>query len=539
MRHLGQVSHEDLVGDGLAQRHRQLHRRLLEFLAVEDALHRHDLRLGVRHLDTDGSLAGDGRDDADAECREREGDVILQVANLGDAYARGRRDLVERDGRAHGGLDAGDLNAEGAQDVDDLVLVLVLLLHVDAGMRVDIVVLQQVEGGVAVVLQIELRVVGLKGCHALFVGNVLFLCRLNGEGDVFSLVGLRLFLHGVWRIACSISLCLVMHGVVDGQLYVAGLWHRNLQRRGHGRCRLRLGNAHVNDCCCSLFRALLCLRGITVLLGEAGCDAAAEVHDAAEHWVALFQLAGKLLGMQQAADDADGFGTEIAQVGQQREEQDDKRANRSHEAVEELHDAHTMVTAWADVADGGVVGKGVREEEGCSHANPAEQDSAVDEPLPQAHIVCPCQLQRCCKEEDGDEEGAETEVSGHPVIAPPRSDVSGPVLGLPDVAALQHLLVLAAGEQVRHEAEEREGSNGKQQHTADDARGFHGVEGFVLVAVDGSSHVQRVAVIGAFAHNFLGRATTRRGCLSLLSHISFLSLFCDKSNAFLLTFHQK
>ena len=157
VRNLRQIHHEHLVGDGLTQRDRQLHLGFLELLGVQDALHAHDVRLGIRHLDTDGSLARDRSDDTDTQGSEAQGDIILQVLDLGDAHTLGRLNLVEGDGRAHGGTDGLDLYAEVAQHLDDSVLVGLLLLFVDRHLLV-VVFLQQVEGRVLVSSERLLRI---------------------------------------------------------------------------------------------------------------------------------------------------------------------------------------------------------------------------------------------------------------------------------------------------------------------------------------------------------------------------------------------
>ena len=157
VRNLRQIHHEHLVGDGLTQRNRQFHLGFLELLGVEDALHAHDVRLGIRHLDTDGSLARDRSDDTDTQGSEAQGDIILQVLDLGDAHTLGRLNLVEGDGRTHGGTDGLDLYAEVAQHLDDSVLVGLLLLFVDRHLLV-VVFLQQVEGRVLVSCERLLRV---------------------------------------------------------------------------------------------------------------------------------------------------------------------------------------------------------------------------------------------------------------------------------------------------------------------------------------------------------------------------------------------
>ena len=157
VRNLRQIHHEHLVGDGLAQCDRQLHLGFLELLGVQDALHAHDVRLGIRHLDTDGSLARDRSDDTDTQGSEAQGDIILQVLDLGDAHTLGRLNLVEGDGRTHGGTDGLDLYAEVAQHLDDSVLVGLLLLFVDRHLLV-VVFLQQVEGRVLVSCERLLRI---------------------------------------------------------------------------------------------------------------------------------------------------------------------------------------------------------------------------------------------------------------------------------------------------------------------------------------------------------------------------------------------
>ena len=157
VRNLRQIHHEHLVGDGLTQRDRQLHLGFLELLGVQDALHAHDVCLGIRHLDTDGSLARDRSDDTDTQGSEAQGDIILQVLDLGDAHTLGRLNLVESDGRAHGGTDGLDLYAEVAQHLDDSVLVGLLLLFVDRHLLV-VVFLQQVEGRVLVSCERLLRI---------------------------------------------------------------------------------------------------------------------------------------------------------------------------------------------------------------------------------------------------------------------------------------------------------------------------------------------------------------------------------------------
>ena len=172
--HLGEVHHEGLVRNGLAEGDGQFVLRFLEFLRIENALHRHDARVLVRHLDADCAFAGNGRDDADAEGREREGDVVLEVSDFVDAHAGRGGHLVERNRGANRSLDARNLYAETAQHGDDAVLVGVLLRHVYRRAAV-VVMLQEVERGEAIVFEVLAWVVGL---HVLHFAHHLARCLL-------------------------------------------------------------------------------------------------------------------------------------------------------------------------------------------------------------------------------------------------------------------------------------------------------------------------------------------------------------------------
>ena len=201
MGSLGEVEHEHLVGDGLTHGTGQVHRCLLELLRVQNTLHRHDVLLLVRNLDTDGTLAGNRGNDTDAESLQREGDVILQITDFRDTYPLCRCNFVERDGGAYGGLDAVNLNAKVAQHLHDAVLVLRLLLHVDVGLAVVLVDLQQVEGGILVKLQVALGVVGFQHLFAhrnevLAIGLLFLLAYLDGQLAVLGITG-RLGLRGL------------------------------------------------------------------------------------------------------------------------------------------------------------------------------------------------------------------------------------------------------------------------------------------------------------------------------------------------------
>ena len=66
VRGLGEIEHKHLVGDRTTIRDRQFHLLLfLEAFGRDDRVHGDDLRLLVRHLNTDRSLTRHRRDDTD------------------------------------------------------------------------------------------------------------------------------------------------------------------------------------------------------------------------------------------------------------------------------------------------------------------------------------------------------------------------------------------------------------------------------------------------------------------------------------------
>ena len=67
VRHLSEVKEQHIICDRAPEGHRELHRRLSVGGRGKHAPHTDDLRSLIRHLHADGSLAGDGGDDADAE----------------------------------------------------------------------------------------------------------------------------------------------------------------------------------------------------------------------------------------------------------------------------------------------------------------------------------------------------------------------------------------------------------------------------------------------------------------------------------------
>ena len=85
-------------------------------LALEQLAHPDGRRVQVRDLHPDRGLAGDGREDADGLRAHAEGDVLVEAGDLLDAHAGRGHDLVAGDHGAHVDLPERDLDAEFAQD---------------------------------------------------------------------------------------------------------------------------------------------------------------------------------------------------------------------------------------------------------------------------------------------------------------------------------------------------------------------------------------------------------------------------------------
>ncbi len=121
--HLGQIRHKNLVANGLAQRHRKVHRGVLEFLRGQDRLHAHHLGTAVGDFNTNGAAARNGCNDADAQRTQTQCDIVFQAFNLRNPNPRLRYNLVQRDRRTHGCFDFGDFNLVVAQGFDDALFV--------------------------------------------------------------------------------------------------------------------------------------------------------------------------------------------------------------------------------------------------------------------------------------------------------------------------------------------------------------------------------------------------------------------------------
>ena len=146
MRGLGEVEHEDLVGNRSSVRDRQAHLVLvLEALGGDHRVHGNNLRFLVRHFDTDGTLTGHRGDDTDTGGRKRHHDVVLQTLDLRHTDTGFRHYFIERHGRADRCFDTINFYAIVAQGLHDTLSVIALFLFVDDGRGLVVVHFEQVE----------------------------------------------------------------------------------------------------------------------------------------------------------------------------------------------------------------------------------------------------------------------------------------------------------------------------------------------------------------------------------------------------------
>ena len=160
VRRLREVEHKDLVRDRSSIGNRQFHLRLfLEAFGGDNRVHRHHLRLLVRHLYTDGSLTRHRRDDTDSRRAQRQHDIILQRLNLRYADTCLRHYLIERYRRTDRCFDAINFYAIVAQGRHNTCAVITLLLFIDDRRRLVVIDLQQVQARELIELQVLSRIV--------------------------------------------------------------------------------------------------------------------------------------------------------------------------------------------------------------------------------------------------------------------------------------------------------------------------------------------------------------------------------------------
>ena len=158
MRHLAKVEHKDFIRNSLSQHNRQVKLGFLEFLASDNTLPGNNLRILVRYLNTDGSLARYRGNDTDTVSRQAQRNIILQSANFGDTHALFGSYLIQSNRRTDRCLNRADFNAEAAQRIDDTVFIGILFIHINCRIVV-FKMLHQVDRGETIILQIFCRVI--------------------------------------------------------------------------------------------------------------------------------------------------------------------------------------------------------------------------------------------------------------------------------------------------------------------------------------------------------------------------------------------
>ena len=454
VRNLGQIHHEHLVGDGFTQCDRQFHLGFLEFLRVQNALHAHDVRLGVRYLDTDGSLAWDRGDDTYTQCCEAQGDVILQVLDLRDAHALGRLNLIEGDGRSHRSSDGLNLHAEVVEHFDDAVLVCLLLFLVDGNLLV-VILLQQVEGRVLVfgerLLRVDRRIEHLGVAHRV-AGSLLFAqCHgdvhahmlRSGSGSFhlhsfsFRFLGTLLSFHlqearcSAWSGGCY-RLCRGDSGIGYAAfrfiLILVGIEIHHL--------RLLLLAVLLRRSflfCIFLFRLFL-LWSLLFLFLHIPSSFSVLVSQ-----VYVFRVRISMVGdfelhliryisdrVECLSHDGDGLCGEIGEEGYSHEEEDGCESGRTYHVLQVLHHIESVLAAR--VEDKAAHQRG--EELGEGDARPYHDNHHAEKPFPQVDVIYMHQLESCHHHETWKQEGWESEVHCHQPVGDDGTQRTAVVLKL-------------------------------------------------------------------------------------------------------------
>ena len=321
MGNLGKVYHIDLVGDGLAQCYRQFHRRFLELAGIEDGVHGYDVRLGVRHLYADRSLARHRSDDTDAYRRQTQCNVIFEVLDLGDADALCRSDFIEGDGRPDGSPYAADLYPEVVQYLDDAVLVrFQFLVAYITCLGVGIVLFQQIECRKLPVCE---WFTGIDRCQWQIA-----VCH----GPAMCLFGVRDFFHfqaGCLLTGCMLQRIMVVRSIEGVGFALYGSWPcgqvYGLGKFGVYRCRQVVGYVVSNR--------LICIQsvrsGFVVMMDYGEFDLVAYVADRVHHF----------------AYDRDGLRSKIGQVSQHDDDQYCHQSCRPDKILYILHTEDTVISA--------------------------------------------------------------------------------------------------------------------------------------------------------------------------------------------------
>ena len=296
-------------------------------------------------------------------------------------------------------------------------------------------VVEQVDGGVVVVGQVEFRVVGLQSAVFVELGFLFLRALLDGE---FRLAAFLLLLLGGGK---GLQMLLLQRLVVD------------LQRHGgfSGGLLFLSGHGEVDD------------GGVPV--GQRRHCAVIAVVVALFSFLRLFTLVmaqpvNEVLGMHHLADELDGFVGEIDEVG---DECGDKDEPGAHRADVFLQDKNFLMADVAPDVDGAVhVVEQVAEDEVAEGRHQQQEGGAVDEPLPQAHLVDAHDAQRSGHEEEGDEEAGDAEAALYEEFGREHAGGAHPVVG---ADAGRPALIHASGEDVGDDGEQCEDRH-DEEHAA-------------------------------------------------------------------------
>ena len=113
--------------------------------------------MGVRHLDTNGTLTRDWSNDTDTERREAHCDIILKVTYLRDSDTGSRGNLIQGDCRTHSRLYRTYLYTEILENLNNPVRILRLLIAVNSLSRL-LILIKQIQCGRFVIAELILRV---------------------------------------------------------------------------------------------------------------------------------------------------------------------------------------------------------------------------------------------------------------------------------------------------------------------------------------------------------------------------------------------
>ena len=119
VRHLRQVGADEAALDVLAEADQHRVRVLLGRLRAHDVAEADLLAVGVGHLDADGGLAGDRREDPDVVVGDGVGEVAGERGDLLDLDRRAELHLVAGDRRAAGEAGDGGVDVELLEDAGD------------------------------------------------------------------------------------------------------------------------------------------------------------------------------------------------------------------------------------------------------------------------------------------------------------------------------------------------------------------------------------------------------------------------------------